>query len=351
MTELTLSQRTQQLPRQHPRLFLLVAAAIWWGLYQTLIPASEALVGALPVDRNSHLGGALQFFFYDTPKVLLLLTAVVFVMGMINSYFTPERTRALLAGKTEGVANVMAASLGIVTPFCSCSAVPLFIGFVQAGVPLGVTFSFLISAPMVNEVALALLFGMFGWKIALLYLGLGVGVAIVAGWIIGRLKMENYLEDWVRDMPKVQASAGDSALTLGERIDAGFASVREIVGKVWPYILVGIAIGGAIHGWVPEDFMASIMGKSAPWWSVPLAVVIGVPMYTNAAGVIPIVQALLAKGAALGTVLAFMMSVIALSFPEMIILRKVLKVRLIATFVGVVAAGILIVGYVFNAVL
>jgi len=350
MTTLTLSQRTLQLPRQHPRSFLLVAAVVWWLLYQSLIPASEALVAAMPVDRSSHLGGALQFFFYDTPKVLLLLTAVVFVMGMINSYFTPERTRALLAGRSEGAANVMAASLGIVTPFCSCSAVPLFIGFVQAGVPLGVTFSFLISAPMVNEVALALLFGLFGWKIAALYLGLGLSVAIVAGWVIGRLKMEAYLEDWVRDMPKVQAVAGSDGMTLAERIGGGFASVREIVGKVWPYILAGIAIGAGIHGWVPQDFMASFMGKDA-WWSVPLAVLIGVPMYTNAAGIIPIVQALLAKGAALGTVLAFMMSVIALSLPEMIILRKVLKVRLIATFAAVVATGILIVGFVFNAVL
>lgn len=350
MTTLTLSERTQRLPREHPRAFLVAAAVLWWALYRSLAPASEALVASLPVDRQSHLGGALQFFFYDTPKVLLLLTAVVFVMGMVNSYFTPERTRALLAGRTEGLANVMAATLGIVTPFCSCSAVPLFIGFVQAGVPLGVTFSFLISAPMVNEVALALLFGLFGWKVALLYLGLGLTVAIVAGWVIGRLKMERHLEDWVRDMPRVHAATGDDTLTLAERIEAGLASVREIVGKVWPWILAGIAIGAAIHGWVPEDFMASIMGKQA-WWSVPLAVLIGVPMYTNAAGVIPIVQALLAKGAALGTVLAFMMSVIALSLPEMIILRKVLKLRLIATFVGVVAIGILLVGFVFNAVI
>ncbi len=339
-----------RLPRQHPRAFLALAAALWFATYRFLSPASEALVAALPVGRAGHLGSALQFFFYDTPKVLLLLTGVVFVMGMINSYFTPERTRAMLAGRTEGVANVMAAGLGIVTPFCSCSAVPLFIGFVQAGVPLGVTFSFLISAPMVNEVALALLFGMFGWKIATLYLGLGLFVAIVAGWVIGRLRMEAYLEDWVRDMPRVQASRDLTVLTLGERIDAGFASVREIVGRVWPYILAGIAIGAAIHGWVPENFMASFMGKAA-WWSVPLAVLIGVPMYSNAAGVIPIVQALLAKGAALGTVLAFMMSVIALSLPELVILRKVLKWRLIATFVAVVAVGILIVGYVFNAVL
>jgi uncharacterized membrane protein YraQ (UPF0718 family) len=334
----------------HPRMLLSLAALTWLALYQALIPASEALVASLPVERSSRSGAALQFFLYDTPKVLLLLTGVVFVMGMINSYFTPERTRALLAGRSEGVANVMAASLGIVTPFCSCSAVPLFIGFVQAGVPLGVTFSFLISAPMVNEVALTLLFGMFGWKVASLYLGLGLSVAIIAGWVIGRLKMESYLEDWVRDMPKLSARFEDSGMTLVERIEGGVNAVREIVGKVWPYILGGIALGALIHGYVPEDFMASFMGKDA-WWSVPLAVLIGVPMYTNAAGVIPIVQALLAKGAALGTVLAFMMSVIALSLPEMIILRKVLKLRLILTFTTVVAAGILLVGYVFNAVL
>jgi len=337
-------------PGQQPFLFLLLAAAAWFGLYQSLMPASEALVAALPVARDSQLSGALQFFFYDTPKVLLLLSGIVFIMRMINSYFTPERTRALLAGRTEGAANVMAASLGIVTPFCSCSAVPLFIGFVQAGVPLGVTFSFLISAPMVNEVALTLLFAMFGWNVALLYLGLGLTVAIVAGRVIGRLNMEAYLEDWVREMPHTAAAVGEDRLGLSERLDAGFASVREIVGKVWPYILGGIAIGAGIHGYVPADFMASFMGKDA-WWAVPLAVVIGVPMYTNAAGVIPVVQALLAKGAALGTVLAFMMSVIALSLPEMVILRKVLKIRLIVTFVGVVSTGILIVGYVFNAVL
>jgi uncharacterized membrane protein YraQ (UPF0718 family) len=311
---------------------------------------SEALTTLLPVDRDTHLGGALQFFLYDTPKVLLLLAGVVFVMGMVNSYFTPERTRALLAGRAEGLGNVLAASLGVVTPFCSCSAVPLFIGFVQAGVPLGITFSFLISAPMVNEVALALLLGLFGWRIALLYLGLGLSVAILSGWIIGRLHLEAHVEDWVRNMPRARAAAGIDTVTLAERVQAGFASVREIVGRVWPYIVAGIAIGAAIHGYVPEDFMAGLMGKDV-WWSVPVAVLIGVPMYSNAAGIIPIVEALLAKGAALGTVLAFMMSVIALSLPEMIILRKVLKIRLIATFAAVVAAGILLVGYVFNAVL
>jgi hypothetical protein len=340
-------------PIQQPLVFLPLAGALWFALYQTLIPVSEALVGALPVARDGHLGGALQFFFYDTPKVLLLLTGIVFVMGIVHTFVSPERTRAMLAGKRLGVGNVMAASLGIVTPFCSCSAVPLFIGFLQAGVPLGVTFSFLISAPMVNEVALALLFGMFGWKVALLYLGLGLLVAIIAGLVIGELKMERYLEDWVRAMQNSQTPAAvmGGEMTWGERIASGFHHVREIVGKVWPYIIAGIALGAGIHGYVPEDFMASIMGKNAPWWSIPAAVAIGVPMYTNAAGIIPIVEALIGKGAALGTVLAFMMSVIALSAPEMIILRKVLKPRLIATFAGVVAAGILLVGYVFNAVL
>jgi len=337
------------LPRHNPRAFLVIAAVVWFAIYKTLEPLSHLLVGALPLEAGSHLYDALQFFFYDTPKVLLLLAGVVMVMGMVNSYFTPERTRALLSGRHEGVGNVMAASLGIVTPFCSCSAVPLFIGFVQAGVPLGVTFSFLIAAPMVNEIALALLFALFGWKIALLYLVLGLSVAIVAGFIIGKLKMEHHLEDWVQKMARTEAAVGADELTLADRIQSGFASVREIVGKVWPYVLAGIAIGAGIHGYVPADFMASFMGKDV-WWAVPASVLIGVPMYTNAAGIIPIVEALLAKGAALGTVLAFMMSVIALSLPEMVILRKVLKPRLIATFAGVVASGIMLVGFVFNMV-
>ena len=336
--------------RNWPRAFLLTAAVLWFGLYKTLEPLSHVLVDALPLAPASHTYDALQFFLYDTPKVLLLLVGVVMVMGMINSYFTPERTRALLAGRHEGVGNVMAALLGIVTPFCSCSAVPLFIGFVQAGVPLGVTFSFLISAPMVNEIALTLLFALFGWKIAALYLGLGLAIAILSGYIIGRMKMEAHLEDWVRNMPNVTVTLDKDTLTLSDRIHAGFASVREIVGRVWPYVLAGIAIGAGIHGYVPEDFMAGLMGKEAGWWSVPVSVLIGVPMYTNAAGIIPIVEALLAKGASLGTVLAFMMSVIALSLPEMVILRKVLKPRLIAVFVGVVSAGIILVGYIFNAV-
>lgn len=338
------------LPRRSPRAFLVLGAAGWLALYLAMEPLAAAAVRALPVEPGSRLAEALAFFLYDAPKVLLLLTAVVFAMGIVNSYFTPERTRALLAGRTEGAANALAATLGIVTPFCSCSAVPLFIGFVQAGVPLGVTFSFLISAPMVNEVALALLFALFGWKVALLYVAMGLTVAIAGGWIIGRLRMERHLEDWVRDMPRLRQAGGTGPVALAERVDAGLASVRTTVGKVWPYVLAGIAVGAAIHGWVPQEFLAGVMGREA-WWSVPLAVAIGIPMYSNAAGMIPVVQALLAKGAALGTVLAFMMSVIALSAPELVILRKVLKPRLIATFVAVVAAGILGVGYLFNAVL
>ena len=309
-------------------LLLMLGLGAWIAAYAAVLPLSEWLTfRAIGLSPTSRLGKSIAFFLYDTPKVLLLLVLIVFVVG-----------------------NVLAALLGVVTPFCSCSAVPLFIGFVQAGVPLGITFSFLISAPMVNEVALALLFGLFGWKIATLYLGLGLAVAIVAGWVIGRLHMEEHLEDWVRNMPRTRALVGVDAMTLAERVQAGFAAVREIVGRVWPYVVAGIAIGAAIHGYVPEDFLAGMMGRDA-WWAVPLAVLIGVPMYSNAAGIIPVVEALLAKGAALGTVLAFMMSVIALSLPEMIILRKVLKPRLIATFVAVVASGILVVGYVFNAVL
>jgi len=328
------------------------AAVAWVTAYAYLDDFADGAVAILGLTRAARLTDAVHFFAYDTPKVLLLLTAIVFVMGVIHTFVAPERTRALLSGRRLGIGNVMAAALGIVTPFCSCSAVPLFIGFLSAGVPLGVTFSFLISAPMVNEVALALLFGLFGWKVAALYLGLGLTVAIVAGLVIGKLGMEHHLEDWVRAMQSSQPAQFEAERpSWAERLDAGVAHVKGIVGKVWPYIIGGIALGAAIHGYVPEDFMASIMGKDAPWWSLPTAVLIGVPMYTNAAGIIPIVEALLGKGAALGTVLAFMMSVIALSAPEMIILRKVLKPTLIATFAGVVATGILIVGYVFNAVL
>jgi uncharacterized membrane protein YraQ (UPF0718 family) len=329
---------------------VLLALPLWVLAYSHLDAGASWLVARLGLSRSTALGEALHFFAYDTPKVLLLLVGIVFVMGVVQTFFAPERTRALLSGRRAGVGNVMAASLGIVTPFCSCSAVPLFIGFLSAGIPLGVTFSFLISAPMVNEVALVLLFGLFGWKVAALYLAMGLSVAMVAGMIIGRLKMERHLEDWVRDITASKPTAETTHLDWADRLDAGLRHVREIVGKVWPYVILGIALGAGIHGYVPEDFMASLMGRDA-WWSVPVAVLIGVPLYSNAAGIIPVVQALLAKGAALGTVLAFMMSVIALSAPEMIILRRALKPRLIATFAGVVALGILLVGYLFNALL
>ena len=346
-----------RLPFANPRLnslvsvaFLMLLAAIWLVLYLAIAPLSTALVNFLPLAAGGPLYLALAFFLYDVPKVLLLLCAVVFVMGMVNTFFTAERTRALLVRRGEGWANVLAALLGIVTPFCSCSAVPLFIGFVQAGVPLGVTFSFLIAAPMVNEVALAMLLALFGWQTALLYLSLGLMVAILSGWVIGRLHMQRYLEPWVSQLPHVDAAQVASGMPLSDRLSAGGQAVKAIVGRVWPYVLLGIALGALIHGYVPTDFMAAFMGKQA-WWAVPLAVLMGVPMYSNAAGILPVVQALLAKGAALGTVLAFMMAVIALSLPELVILRKVLRPPLIATFVAVVTVGILMVGFVFNLLL
>ncbi len=324
---------------------------LWWGLYTRLLPASTFITyDLIGITKGSHLGDAIQFFLYDSPKVMMLLFLVVFGVGIIRSFFTQEKTRDFLSGKSEFAGNIMAALLGIVTPFCSCSAVPLFIGFVTAGVPLGVTFSFLIAAPMVNEIALALLYGLLGWRVAALYLGTGLFVAVTAGWVIGRLHLENHVEDWVGQMKPGSAASPENGMTWSERIRYGWEAVKEILGRVWLFVLLGIAVGALIHGYVPEGFMASIMGKNS-WWSVPLAVGMGVPMYANAAGIIPVVEALLGKGAALGTVLAFMMSVIALSLPEMIILRKVLKPRLIGTFIAVVGSGILLVGYLFNMVI
>lgn len=286
-----------------------VALALWTLLYINLAALAKQLTcHLLHLSPGTRAASAVEFFLYEAPKVLLLLAIVVFAMGIVRTFFTPQRTRRMLAGRRESLGNVLAALLGIVTPFCSCSAVPLFIGFVTAGVPLGVTFSFLVSAPMVNEVALVLLFGLFGWKIALLYAATGVAIAIASGWVIGKLKMERHVEDWVF---KVRATGDEPEIPPDwpARLQAGNEAVRDIVGKVWPYVLAGIAVGAGIHGYVPEDFMASLMGKSA-WWSVPVAVAIGIPMYSNAAGIVPVVVALLEKGAALGTALAFMMAVI-----------------------------------------
>ncbi len=327
-----------------------VAVVFWFIVYFQLAPFTDyfafSLVG---LEQGSHLGEAVRFFVYDTPKVLMLLVLAVFGIGLLRSFVTVERTRKILAGRSEAVGNVLAALLGVITPFCSCSAVPLFIGFVSAGVPLGVTFSFLISAPMVNEIALIMLYGLMGWEIAALYFVTGITIAAVAGWVIGRMGMEEHMEGWVKSVTASPDSL-PGGMTLKGRITFALDAVKDIVGKVWLYVVIGIAAGAAIHGWVPEGVMASVMGRDS-WWAVPVSVLIGIPMYTNAAGIIPIVDALLGKGAALGTVLAFMMSVIALSFPEMVILRKVLKPRLIAVFIGVVGTGILLVGYLFNMVI
>jgi uncharacterized membrane protein YraQ (UPF0718 family) len=326
--------------------FVLIA---WiFGYWHLESAARFFTYGLLKLAAGTAIASTMEFFAFEAPKVLMLLALVVFGIGIIRTFFTPARTRQLLIGRNEFYGNILASLLGVVTPFCSCSAVPLFIGFVTAGVPLGVTFSFLISAPMVNEIALVLLFGLFGWKIALLYLSTGLLIALISGWVLGKLRLEKHVEDWVYQ--SMAAAAEEEKPVWMQRIAAGWDAVKEIVGKVWIYVLLGIAVGAGIHGYVPQNFMAAIMGKQA-WWSVPVAVLIGVPLYSNAAGIIPVVQALLEKGAALGTVLAFMMSVIGLSLPETIILRKVLKPRLIAAFIGVVAGGILIVGYLFNLIL
>ncbi len=339
----------EKLIRKNPVAGVLFFLPLWIILYAMLETAANSVVSLAGLAQGERFTEAVRFFIFEAPKVLLLLTLVVFAVGIVRTYFSPERTRKMLGGKSLFAGNVLASVLGIVTPFCSCSAVPLFIGFVETGIPLGVTFSFLIAAPMINEVAVVLLLGLFGWQTALLYVVTGLLIAIAAGYIIGRLNMERYVEEWVFQMHAGTATIEEGDPSFRDRLQSGYQAVKDIVGKVWPYLFVGIAVGAGIHGYVPENFMASLMGKSA-WWSVPVAVLIGVPLYSNAAGIIPVVHSLLEKGASLGTTLAFMMAVIGLSLPETIILRKVLKMPLIAIFVGVVAVGIVIVGYVFNLV-
>ena len=302
----------------------------------------------LALRPGGRLGEALNFFIYDTIKIFLLLSVIIFVVAVIRSSFPPEKTKRILSHKREYVGNVLAALLGIVTPFCSCSAVPLFIGFVESGVPLGVTFSFLISSPMVNEVALIMLWGLFGWRIALIYIGTGLLVAIIAGIVIGRLKMEKYVQDYVWEM---QVGNGDIVeKTFREKLDYAREYTLGLLRNIWPYVVVGVGIGAFIHGYAPADFLLKYAGRDNPF-AVPLAVIIGVPLYSNAAGVIPIVHALMEKGMAIGTALAFMMAVTALSFPEAVILKNVLKTRLLAVFFGTVAVAIVLVGYLFNAIL
>jgi uncharacterized protein len=329
----------------------LLLLPVWYLIYHFLQPVSDWFIDTvLGLTKGSHLTEALRFFVFELPKVLLLLTLIIFFVGIIRSYFSPERTRKVLEGKSLFTGNVLASMLGIVTPFCSCSAIPLFLGFVESGVPLGVTFSFLIASPMINEVAVILLFGMFGWKTALIYVSTGLIIAISAGFVIGRLKLEHWVQDWVYQTNMGSIEDGEEEQRLSDRIRFGYDAVKEIVGKVWVYVAIGIAVGAGAHGYVPQDFMAALMGKSA-WYSIPLSVLIGIPLYSNAAGIIPIVSVLIEKGAALGTSLAFMMAVIGLSLPEMIILKKVLKLPLILTFIGIVATGIMLVGFLFNAIM
>ena len=329
---------------------VVAAAVAWWAAYRFNRPLWKWVVDdVFGLDRTTRLGDSVHFFFYDISKIALLLAGIIFVVTVLRSFMSVERTRALLGGRREGVGNVAAAGLGVVTPFCSCSAVPVFIGFVAAGVPLGVTMSFLIASPMVNEVAVVLLFDLFGWKVAALYVGLGLLIAIVAGAVIGRLRAERWVEPFVFET-RLRGKVVDPSqgLTWADRLQMGREEVRSILRKVWPYLLVGIGVGAAIHGWAPEQWFAD---HATGWWGVPLAVGLGVPLYSNAAGVLPLVETLHDKGVPMGTVLAFMMSVVALSIPEMILLRRVLRPRLIATFVGVVAVGIVITGLFFNLVL
>jgi uncharacterized protein len=329
----------------------LLLVPVWFIIYHFLKPATDWLVDdVFSMTAGSHLTEALRFFIYEVPKVLLLLTLIIFLVGIVRSYFSPEKTRKALEGKSLFTGNVMASLLGIVTPFCSCSAIPLFLGFVEAGIPIGVTFSFLIASPMINEVAIVLLFGMFGWKTAVIYVVSGLVIAIIAGWVIGRLNLRHWVQDWVYQSQFGNSDSEGEKLKFTDRIQYGYNAVKEIVGKVWVYVVLGIAVGAGAHGYVPADFMASLMGKSA-WYSVPLSVIIGVPLYSNAAGIIPIVSVLIEKGASLGTALAFMMAVIGLSLPEMIILKKVLKLPFILTFAGIMAVGIMLVGFLFNLIM
>lgn len=330
-----------------------LAAVAWIFLYNLIQPLADWLAyGLLALPQGSQLGESLAFFFYDVPKLLLLLSGMIFVISLLQTFIDTQKVRTLVEKRGEGIGNVMAAFFGAVTPFCSCSSVPLFIGFVQAGIPLGITLTFLITSPLISEVAFVMLIGMFGWKIALLYLISGTTIGMISGFILGRMKLERYVEGFVYDIkPRANIDLNlEEKLTWSERISRSWDSTKEIVRKVFWFVIFGIAIGAGVHGFVPENALAGIMGKDA-WWSVPVSVLIGIPLYSNPAGIIPIVSALLDKGASLGTALAFMMSVIALSLPEVIILRRVLKPQLIAIFIGVIAVAIILTGYMFNLVM
>lgn len=326
---------------------VVAGVALWLVAWFLALPASTWVTfDVLGLDPASQLGQAVAFFLFDVPKVLLLLTGIVTLVSFLRSYVSPVRVKEALAGRNAVVGTVAAALFGIVTPFCSCSAVPLFIGFLEAGVPLGVTFAFLVSSPMVNEVAIVLLWGLVGPELTIAYMLAGLAVAITAGLLIGRLGMERHVEDYVW---KVRAGAAISEIppTLEERLREAWQSTRDIVGRVWPYILAGIGIGALIHGFVPEELVVQVGGSGNPL-AVPALVALGIPLYANAAGTIPVIEALLGKGLPVGSALAFMMAITALSLPEMVILRKVMKPRLLAVFAGIVAAGIIAIGYLFN---
>ena len=298
---------------------------------------------------GTHLADAVNFFIYDTIKIILMLTVIIYIVSIIRSFFPPEKVKNLLARKSEFVGNILASLLGIVTPFCSCSAVPVFIGVLEAGVPLGVTLSFLIASPMINEVALVLLWGLFGAKIALIYIGTGMVVAITAGFILGRIPaVEKMVEDYVWEIRMGEVKLPE--LTWKDRFEQARFHTEDILKRVTLYVILGIGVGAVIHGYAPIDFVAKYAGRDNPL-AVPLAVLIAIPLYSNAAGTIPIVQALMGKGMPLGTVLAFMMAITAISFPEMVILRKVLKVKLLVIFAAIMTVAIIMVGYLFNAII
>lgn len=310
-----------------------------WFTYQILGIAPDTL-----------LAEAVDFFIYDTIKIFLLLVIIIFTVSIIRSFLPPEKIRDILSGgKKKYSGNILASLLGIVTPFCTCSAIPLFLGFLEAGVPLGTTFSFLVASPMINEVALVLLFGLFGWQTALLYITSGLIIAIVSGIIIGHLKVEGLVEEFAYKN-KFNGQLKLPQLTWRERIGYAGNYTLDIVKKVWLYILIGIGIGAWIHGYVPTDLVAQYAGNDR-WYAVPIAVLMGIPLYSNAAGIIPLVSVLTEKGVSMGTTLAFMMAVTALSLPEFMILKKVMKVKLIIIFAGIVGIGIIFTGYLFNLVL
>lgn len=334
---------------KRPILTISILLPVWIIFYNMLQPISDFIVnGIFKMKQGEHLTESIKFFIFEVPKVLLLLILIIFLVGIVRTWFSPEKTKKFLEGQSLFVGNIFAALLGIVTPFCSCSAIPLFLGFVEAGIPIGVTFSFLIAAPMINEVAVVLLIGLFGWKVTAIYIFTGLSIAIFSGWLIGVLKMDKYVADWVfKIQAQPQNEINSKKLLIADRINTGVKSVRDIVGKIWIYIIIGIAVGAGVHGYIPDDILSELMNK-ANWYSVPLAILLGVPLYSNAAGIIPIISVLIEKGVSLGTALAFMMSVIGLSLPEIIILKKVLKIQLIVAFIGIVALGIIIVGYILN---